>query len=197
MIASQLSIEQKTERLRAHWQKVVGDASSKGQVTSDLLLVMNELENPNIHIDILKIWVQLTAESTANPSVSAVVKSALLNSYLRNALFAEKGTPQFQSLDALFDFWKSVIVANRNNVQVAVSFAFKLLLASDGTRKTQIETLSAVESIKHWLWGTQFDSFSDAEVHFETHVLSPLRSDLAALPVDLQHFEIKVSLSGP
>lgn len=192
MSTPSIPIEKKAERLRAHWLKVVGDASAKGLVTQELTMVLNELENPKIPVDILRIWIQLTAESAASPAVPPLIKSALLGSYLRNQLFLEAGTPQHESLEALLEFWKSVVLANRSNLQVAVQFAFKNLLTNEGNRAAQIERLNAVEELRFNIWGREFSSFAEMEAFFEEGVLAPLRKALASLPVDLQHFEIQV-----
>lgn len=187
-----ITIEKKAERLRSHWARVGAEASAKGCVTQELTLVLNELENPKIPADILRVWMQLTAESVSSPAVSPTVKSAVLGSYLKNQLFIEPGTPQNDSLDGLLEFWKSVVLANRSNVQVAIQFAFKNLLVCEGTRATQIERLEAAEELRLDLWGHSFDGFAQAEGHFEDKVLLPLRKRLAALPVDSQHFEVQV-----
>lgn len=191
MTTPHLSTEKKTEKLRLHWQRVAGETTARNQLTPEVQLILNELENQRTPVEILRIWVQIMGESVASPSTSLVLKNAILGHFLRSELFGKSGTPQFQSLDNVLEFWKTVVQANRANLGVAIQFALRNVLLSKEGGQPQVQSPGKpAQSIR--LWAREFGSFDELEAFFEQSVLVPLRTRLAGLPVDSQLFEITV-----
>lgn len=192
MTSIQNSIDKKEEKLGQHWLLCLTKASACQQITPELTLILNEIMNPKIPVEILKIWMKLISQSLTGTLISPILKSSILNSLLKNQLFGQYGTPQNDCLDQLAELWKGVITINRNYLPIVLQFIFKNILSNEEENKFLFENFKNFEDIPFKIFGKEFEKFSQMESFLDQTIVIPLKVNLNALSVDLQYFEIKV-----
>ena len=192
MSTVQMTLKQKNEKLKAHWLKTVMDASEKQCLTNEFTLILNEITNPKIPSEILRIWMTLMAESLSSPTLATMLRSSILATLLKNPHFSQKDSPQSSCLDILANLWKNVIRISRLDLSLACQFIFKNILSSETENNLLFEKFKNFEDIGYKIWNQEFATFNQMENFLDQKVIFPLRKNLTSLPVDLQYFEIKV-----
>ena len=181
----------KKQKLEEFWTGILARASQSKKLDPQFMIVLEEIGHQDIDREFLTIWLELFAETIINPVIPFPLKATILQEILKNKLFATPGTPQFDCLSALEQFFASIIAADPSHVSLLTLFLFDNLTSQEFKTDDFFSAFRDFNEVEYVLGGAVFSSFRDLQSYIDNFVIFPLLAELNK-ETEVQHVELKV-----
>ncbi len=181
----------KKQKLEQFWMGILDRSSSSKKLDPQFTLVLEEIGHQDIDREYLTIWLELFADTVLNPVIPFPLKATILQEILKNKLFATPGTPQFECLPALEQFFTALIRADPSHVSLLTLFLFDNLTSQEFKADDFFSAFRDFNEVDYVLGGAVFSSFRDLQSYIDDFVIFPLLAELNK-ETEVQHVELKV-----
>jgi hypothetical protein len=157
-----LTIEEKENKLMIYWEKVIKDYKMNPTIKNETMnKCLNELKNPEIPGELLKIWLSIFIKTIKNREISEEIKKLIIAKFFETN-WLDPNSVQINFLLEVKQFLTEIINFDNNYVILSLKYILENLIPFE-LKFEKKEDLKDYKNLTYSWKGRKFEDFEEIE----------------------------------